>query len=360
MNLEQDGGFVVDTLLAVIKEGIRIRGKYLKFKAIGMSVQEIVRDSFKPNGLYDIVTSISALNNADPQTQIKMNQVIEQNNLSFFKDFSLKFVHTAGELKTEIEKLRDIVNEVAENIGGQAVANELAITIKDSSELSLQETEEMAENLKHDVKKKGFLSKVRSRIKKKPKNRDKRYDAAYDHIMITYDESSKIHKAAKAAKMGLKIDDLTTNLDDALKQFNLSSQQFQIEFVYHTYQNDKLKNNKLDLIDFTLDLTNAINACDKNDIKGISSCVNKYFTSQKSNLNNQNRSLNEEVTIFIKQFPEIINKNFKRDTRMVDYNLINRTIDNVFSSSSGGGMIDYSQKYKKYKMKYLNLISDFQ
>ena len=148
MNLEQDGGFVVDTLLAVIKEGIRIRGQYLKFKAIGMSVQEIVRDSFKPNGLYDIVTSISALNNADPQTQIKMNQVIEQNNLSFFKDFSLKFVHTAGELKTEIEKLRDIVNEVAENIGGQAVANELAITIKDSSELSLQETEEMAENLK--------------------------------------------------------------------------------------------------------------------------------------------------------------------------------------------------------------------
>ena len=358
MNIEQqDGGFVFDTVISLVKEGLKIRSLYKKFKAIGMSVQEIVRDSYKPNGLYDIVTVISTLNTFDDSKKKKMEEIIQKYNLKYFKDLNLKFVYSARDLKVEIEKLRDIVNEVAKNIGGKAVANELASTIKDSSDMTLESTDLMVEDLKKDVKKKGFFSKLK-RSKDKNKSRNDKYSETYDTMMDNYDSKSKIYKAARTAKMAIKINDLIRNLEDALKQFNMASQQFQIEFLYHSY-NNKDDNNNSELIDFGLSLSKVIKQCPKDDIKGISECINIYLNNKKKSINNQkHKTLNDEIKIVVKYFPEVVDEKYKRQVEVVDYQLLTSTIDSI-----GGGLEliknnNYKYKYSKYKKKYeeLNII----
>ena len=77
-DINQNGGFVLDTLLSFIKEGLRIKALYDQFKSISLPIQEIVRDSFKPNGLYDIVTVIHALSISDTSDKIKIDKIIKR------------------------------------------------------------------------------------------------------------------------------------------------------------------------------------------------------------------------------------------------------------------------------------------
>ena len=94
----QQGGFI-GSILSAAKGVWKIKIKVNEFKLIAETIQEIVRDSFKPNGLYDITIVCSAM--ADPLLKQKIETIIEKYHLPLGELDQLTFLQTAKELKKE-------------------------------------------------------------------------------------------------------------------------------------------------------------------------------------------------------------------------------------------------------------------
>ena len=98
-------------------------------------------------------------NNSEPNFQNKLSKIINENNLSFFKDIDLKFIHNAVDIKNELNNLKKIVNSISRNIGGKAVINDISKTVLEIRMMSLEESNQAIEELTMDVKKKQLLKK---------------------------------------------------------------------------------------------------------------------------------------------------------------------------------------------------------
>ena len=348
----QNGGFVMGTLIQMIQKGLKIKHLMKRFKLIGVSIQDILRDSFKKNGLYDICVVISSVSNNDENFKKKSKIIIESNNLTFFKDINLKFIHTSKDLQNELENLRNIVNGVAEYFGGEIVLNDLSEAVKLSQNISLEESRDLVDELGKDMKKKSFFSKLTFKKKKQTTYNDK-YEHTYDHLIQTYDKSDKKHKAAKLAKMAIKIETKTALLENGLRQFNLAAQQFQIEFMYYGIYNKNQNQLNLELINYSIELSEIITNCNKNDLKGIANCVSKYMKNKKNNINLTSNTINDQIQIFLKYFPELIDIKYREQINYIDYTVINTVIETSANITLLGG--NYYNKYKKYEIKYLEL-----
>ena len=351
MDIEQNGGFIVGAVTQMVRQGLRIKNLISRFKIIGNSVQDIVKASYKKNGLYDIVLVISALNNSEPNFQKKLSKIIKENNLSFFKDIDLKFIHTAADLKNELNNLKKIVNSITKNIGGKAVIDDISKSVLEIRMMSLEESNQAIEQLTKDVKtKKSWWTKRKDKSKDKSKSKtsiNDKYKEAYEHIMENFDEGSKQHKIARTTKHAIKIEGETARLDNALKQFNLASQQFQMEFMYHGLYNNK-KNVKNDLLDHTINITNSINNCKSSDLKGISFCIFNDIKKLKEQISYKPNNMHEEIMTLIKFMPEIVGDKYLEPVKYTDYNLLN-------SMLGGAQQNTYQKKYQKYLKKYNDL-----
>ncbi len=407
-------GGAVGAVLGIVKEGLRIKALYQRFKSIGTSVQDVIEDSYKPGGLYQIVYLIDLLYphtntgntksvqrarlkrfykvyNPNKLSKDNIEKVLDkykENYTSLFENLvkkygeepnkyqlwegdeeilgysynelvkymserdvgrgyttyeqmiitenirrrlkiDLKFVHTARELKLELENLRKICNYIAKNISGEEIRT--ALTVDSQFEPGEKRKLEKDNNEAMHSPKKSFFSK-------------------FKHPKISKDQF------LRTGKVALTIGSLTAKLDNALKQFNLAAQQFHIEFIFNKSLQSPLNNNViLDLLKIT---NSIINKCSLNEnttkvdnvpIVCIQKQIQEYIDKESTSTFN----IYKEIQILTK-------------TGLIEPNVFTIDIGNEFidyesisiSESLSGGNISEQEAYilyKKYKKKYLLL-----
>jgi hypothetical protein len=86
-------------------------------------------------------------------------------------------------------------------------------------------------------------------------------------------------------------------------------------------------------------------------LKGIVRCINSYMKNKNIQSTLEPYSINEQIKVFISEFPELVNEKYRNKVNYIDFNLVNSTLNVI----SGGVNKNYYDKYMKYKSKYLEL-----